>query len=116
MTTKDPKDTKYRYNYDPNVRPNITMFILEEKYPDINNPKERCQNDAKLVTLKQNYFNCRFTDNEKPSDWMRVTEGTFKVMQEYPYYKLRSECKKVETSNKVCLCASGYTDYLCETE
>lgn len=37
-------------------------------------------------------------------------------MKEYPYYYSRSNCSKIEKMNPVCICPSGFTDYLCQTE
>lgn len=108
----------YSPNYHPNIRPNLTLYTITEKYPDQENAQESCKNGAGVLFLTQKLYECRFTDNAAagPSDWMNVTEETFNIMEEYPYYKERAECNSRDVMNKVCLCPSGFTDYLCETQ
>ena len=64
-------------------------------------------------------YECSFNDykSEEPNDYIRVTKETYDIVTEYPYYKLRSKCRKNENfKNMVCHCPSGYSDYLCSSE
>jgi hypothetical protein len=92
---------------------------LEEKYPNEVDTAAECKNGAGVLEVKQKIFECRITEPATQTGWTRVTEATHKIMsdeEKYPYYGKRAECRESEVDKKVCLCPSGFTDYLCETQ
>ena len=108
----------YLPNEHPNIRPNFTLYTVEEKYPAQLDTEAACKNGASVLFLTQKIFECRITENKAapPGAWTRVTEATHDIMKKYPYYSERSECRDRMEMNKVCNCPSGFSDYLCETQ
>ena len=94
----------------------MTLYYLDEKYPD--DAETECKNGATVIEIKQTIYECMIKEAATKTDFARVTEATYKIMNEntgLPYYAARSTCKSEEVVKKVCLCPSGFSDYLCET-
>ena len=89
------------------------MYTIEELYPDqkSKNKALHCQNGSKVRQIVQDYYICY--DNAEQSTKYRVDYGTYRNLTTLPYFRLRMTCNVVPTTNDVCYCPSGFTDYLC---
>lgn len=98
---------------DPNVQPDVSLYTIDETYPDSSQPDLGCKNGAQTVSLGQNYYNC--FQNSAPGTVFRVTKETHQSLTTLPYYQQRITCEVEEVFNDVCYCASGFTGALCDT-
>ena len=70
-TSAEPTVT-YPKNMDPDVMPDIDLYLIEETYPNMTDPRYSCQNSAVPIEITQTYYMCH--PNEKPNTIYRVTE------------------------------------------
>lgn len=103
--------TTYAKNMDPNVMPDIDLYLIEETYPNMTDPRHTCQNSAVPIEITQTYFLCHPKD--KPNTIYRVTQQTYNDLTFYPYFQRTITCETKQQSNPACYCAAGYSGAYC---